>query len=244
MKLYHLSFGLITLLVLASCNNDKDPAEEPATKANIIGSVNLYDEGVTQIDNSGMTIQVEGTEISATTDADGDFTLSDVPFGTYSLIYEKSGYGTYKKFGIEHKDTGSSTKIIQNPSLGETSTTQVTLLSTSVIGNDIQVSITTDPPGNNQNARYVRYFLSIDSNVSNENYSYYSPGLVSHNNPHLTTLSQSDLISAGFSTGQTVYVKAYGDSFYSNEYDDSDLGRRIFSNLNTNAAAAVSFVVP
>ena len=244
MKLNYLNFGLILLIGFTSCSKDKDPTPEPITKANIIGSVNLYDEGVTQIDNSNMMVKVEGTGISAATDADGDFTLSDVPFGTYTLIYEKSGYGTFKKFDIEHANTGSSTIIIENPSLGESSTTQVTDLTVNVNGNDVLVSIITDPAGSNGNTRYIRYFLSADANVSNENYTFYSQGLISQINPYEITLSQSDLTNAGFSSGQTVHVKAYGDSFWSNEYDDPDLGRKVFPNLNMTSANSVSFIVP
>ena len=244
MKLNYLTFGLVVLLGITSCSTEEDPTPEPITEANIIGSVNLYDEGETQIDNSNMTVKLEGTGFSTTTDADGDFTLMEVPFGTYTLIYEKSGFGTFKKFDLEHTNTGSSTIITKTPSLGETSTTQVTALTTSVNGNDIQFSITTDPGGNNGNARYVRYFLSTDSNVSNENYTYYSAGLISQINPYEITLSQNDLTSAGFSSGQTVYMKVYGDSFWSNEYDDTDLGRKVFPNLNMTSSNSVSFVVP
>ena len=244
MKLNYLTFGLMSLLIFTSCSKDDDPTPEPITKANIIGSVNLYDEGVTQIDNSNMTVQVQGTGLSAITDADGDFTLLDIPFGTYAIIFEKSGFGTFKKFDLEHTNTGSSTIITENPSLGESSTTQVTALTSSVNGNDIQISITTNPAGNNGNTRYVRYFLSADPNVSNENYTYYSPGLVSQINPFEITLSQNNLSGAGFSSGQTVYVKVYGDSFWSNEYDDPDLGRKVFPNLNMTSANSVSFVVP
>ena len=244
MKLNYLTFGLMSLLIFTSCSKDDDPTPEPITKANIIGSVNLYDEGVTQIDNSNMTVQVQGTGLSAITDADGDFTLLDIPFGTYAIIFEKSGFGTFKKFDLEHTNTGSSTIITENPSLGEISTTQVTALTSSVNGNDIQISITTNPAGNNGNTRYVRYFLSADPNVSNENYTYYSPGLVSQINPFEITLSQNNLSGAGFSSGQTVYVKVYGDSFWSNEYDDPDLGRKVFPNLNMTSANSVSFVVP
>lgn len=244
MNLNYLILGLVILLGFTSCNKDEDTTPEPVTKANIIGSVNLYDEGVMQIDNSKLIVKVEGTELSATTDTDGDFTLSDVPFGTYTLIYEKSGFGTFKNYDIEHTNTGSSTIITENPSLGEISTTQITALESSVNGNDIQVSITTNPAGNNSNTRYVRYFLSTNSNVSNENYAYYSSGLVSQINPLIITLSHDDLISAGFSSGQTVHVKAYGDSYWSNEYDDPALGRKVFPNLNMISANSASLIVP
>jgi hypothetical protein len=191
-----------------------------------------------------MTVKVEGTTpaISATTDANGDFTLSDVPFGTYTILYEKSGFGTFKKFDIEHEN--NATAILNTPSIGEISTTQITNLEANVSGNDIIISVTTNPAGSNGNTRYVRYFLSTDSNVSSENYTYFSPGLVSQINPKEITLSNNDLTSAGFSTGETVFVKVYGDSFWSNEYNDPDLGRNVFPNLNMTSTNSVSFIVP
>ncbi len=236
--------GLIILLGIASCSEDNDPTPEPITKANITGSVNLYDEGTTQIDNSNMTIRIEGTTpaISATTDANGNFTLPDVPFGTYTILYEKSGFGTFKKFDIEHEK--NATAILNTPSLGEISTTKIINLETNVSGNDIIISVTTNPAGNIGNIRYVRYFLSTNSNVSSENYTYFSPGLVSQINPKEITLSNNDLTSAGFSSGETVFVKVYGDSFWSNEYDDPDLGRNIFPNLNMTSTNYTSFIVP
>jgi hypothetical protein len=243
-KLHYLTLSLLLILGFTSCSDSGDSTPAPITKANIIGSVNLYDEGTMQIENSGMTVKLEVTGFSATTDTNGDFTLLDSPFGTYILIYEKSGFGTFKTFNLEHTNTGAPTIITVTPSLGETSTTQVTELAASVNGNDVLISATTNPAGNNGNTRYVRYFLSADSNVSNENYTYYSPGLVSQINPYEITLSQNDLTSAGFSSGQTVYVKVYGDSFFNNEYEDTNLGRKVFPNLNTTSANSVSFVVP
>lgn len=248
MKLNYLILGLIVLVGFSSCNNDDDnETPQPITKANIIGSVNLYDEGVTQIDGSGMTLTVEGTSplITATTDENGEFTLSDVPFGTYTVSYTKVFFGPFRKFSIEHNNsTGSPTIITETPSLGQSSTTQITALSAMVIGTDVEISVTTDPAGNNSNTRYFRYFLSDNSDVSNENYTFYSEGIVSQINPRVVTLSQNDLTDAGFSSGSTVHLKAYGDSFWSNAYDDPELERMVFPNLNENSANSVSFVVP
>jgi len=249
MKLHYLILGLIVLVGFSSCNDDDDDNETPPpiTKADIIGSVNLYDEGVTQIDGSGMTVTVEGTSpiITATSDENGEFTLSDVPFGTYTVSYTKVFFGPFRKFSIEHNDpTGLSTIIAETPSLGQSSTTEITALSAMVIGTDVEILVTTDPAGNNSNTRYFRYFLSDNSDVSNENYTFHSEGIVSQSNPRELTLSKSDLTDAGFSSGSTVYLKVYGDSFWSNAYDDPELERMVFPNLNENSANAVSFVVP
>ncbi|CAM1357746.1 carboxypeptidase-like regulatory domain-containing protein [Tenacibaculum xiamenense] len=246
MKLKHLTFGIIALLGIVSCGGDDNPTSEPVTKANIIGSVNLYDEATTQVDNSNMMIKVEGItpSISATTNSEGSFTLQEVPFGTYSISYEKQGFGTFKKFNIEHSNTGSSTILTGAPSLGQMSTTTVTGVTATANGNNIVVSVTTNPAGTNSTARYIRYFMSKNESISHENYTFHSSGITIRINPIEITLSQSDLTNAGFSSGETVYIRAYGDSFWSNEYEDPNLNRKIFPNLNSSTVNAVSFVVP
>lgn len=231
------------VVVLFSCKKSSDITPAP-TKANIIGSVNLYNEGTTPIDKSGMTVKIENTAFSAITNTDGKFTFTDVPFGTYSFSYEKTGFGTSKKYGIEHSSTGSYTALPFIPSFGQLSSTQVTGLAASTSSGNIILSVTTNPAGSNGNRRYVRYFLSTSSTVSHENYSFYSPSLVVQINPFDITLTPVDLTSRGFTPGQTVYVKAYGDSFWSNDYSDPILNRQIFPNLSFNAANAASFIVP
>lgn len=239
-------FVLVGLILFNSCKKDETADPEPAAKANIIGSVNLYDEGTVQLDQSNMTVTLEALSpmISATTDGNGEFTLVDVPFGVYNIVYEKSGFGTYKLINLEHKNTGSSTVITVAPSLGQKSTTEVTNISTSTNGDTVKISFTTVPSANVGNTRYQRYFLSANSNVDNENYLYSSPNFGKQITPGETRILKNELLNHGFTSGQTVYIKIYGDSFWSNDYDDPDLGRRVFPNLNTNSANAVSFMVP
>lgn len=244
MFLRRLLLSLIILYISTSCKSDDESSSVLITKADITGSVNLYDEGTTQIDNSNMLVKIEGItpEISALTDNNGDFILYDVPFGNYTIVYEKEGFGKFKRFDLVHENT--LTVIPNTPSIGKTSTTHITNLQVNTIDEDIVVSITTDPSGNLGNTRYIRYFLSTDSNVNNENFTYFSPGLISQINPKEITLSVDDLSSAGFSSGETVYVKVYGDSFFSNKYYNPNLERYIFPNLNITTVNALSFVIP
>lgn len=245
MKLLPLSWSFILILFITSCsNNDDGPAA--ATKANISGSVNLYNESTNQVDNSNMTVSVLGTTplISAVTDAEGRFVLSNVPFGTYTLEYTKSGYGTYKKFGVVHGTNGQATALTTIPSLGQVSTTSITGLTASASANQVVLSMSTNPSGSAANRRYVRYFLSTSQSVGATNYSYYSPVFTSQINPFEKTILATELISAGFTSGQQVYVRAYGDSFWDNAYDSTEFNRRIFPNLNPTTVPATSFIVP
>ncbi|WP_298537879.1 carboxypeptidase-like regulatory domain-containing protein [uncultured Algibacter sp.] len=245
MKLNYLTFGLVVLLGISSCSKDEDPTPDPITKANILGSVNLFDEGVTQIDNSNMTVSIDGTTFSVSTDVNGDFELTDIPFGSYTIVYEKSGYGTFKKFDIEHKNTGSSTVIMNTPSLGQKSSTSITNLTLSSSSNfPAIISATTEPEANNANPKYIRYFFSTDPSISSENYEYAIETFQVNNTPYNYNLSQEAIDVLGYTSGTTVYVKCYGESYYGNNYPDPSLAKDIFPNLNPNSASAVSFVVP
>lgn len=87
-----LKFALFfALFIAAACSKDGGRDPVPA-KANITGSVILYDASVTQVDKSGMKVSVECSSplISATTDNNGKFTLTDVPFGTYMCLCMKN----------------------------------------------------------------------------------------------------------------------------------------------------------
>jgi hypothetical protein len=245
MKLLPLSWSFILILFITSCSsNDDSPAA--ATKANISGSVNLYNESTNLVDLSNMTVSVLGTMplISAVTDAEGKFVLSNVPFGTFTLEYTKNGYGTYKKFGVVHGTNGQATALTATPSLGQVSTTSITGITASTSANQVVLSISTNPGGSAANRRYIRYFLSTSQSVSATNYSYYSPVFTSQINPFEKTILATELISAGFTSGQQVYVRAYGDSFWDNAYDSSEFNRRIFPNLNANTVPAATFIVP
>jgi len=239
---------ILSLILLGAfaCSKDNSIEPDPITKVNIVGSVNLYDEGTLPLDNSGMTVTIEGLspQISATTDSDGKFRLMDVPYGDYSLRFEKDGYGTYRLLNLAHAEGNDFTSITKSPSLGQISTTQITQLTASVSGTDVIISATTSPAGNTGNRRYIRVFYGETDEVSNENYSSFSETMLSQINPKDLTITQAKLIDMGFTSGQMVYVKVYGTSFWGNSYDDPNLNRHVFPNLNATHADAVSFVVP
>ena len=239
---------ILTAFVVFSCSSSDDSSDNnpPAqTTADIIGSVNLYDEGTNLVNGGGMTVRlIDPSAGSTVTDNSGNFTLSDIPAGTYTLSFEKTGYGTFQIPNLQHASNGGNTIITESPSLGQSSSTMITGLFAKVVDDVVRITIATDPAGNNGNPRYIRYFLSTQADVSASNYQYNSPGFTVQINPANLQFSASDLQGFGFSSGDTVYMKVYGDSFWSNTYTDPDTSLSVYPNLNDTSPAAVSFMVP
>lgn len=238
---------LLSLVFLAGCKKDDDPAVDTVPNAaDISGSVFLYSEGTDRVANDGMTVAVANVDParSAVTDASGKFVIKDVPLGTHILTFSKSGYGTYKMFDIAHVKDDQTTAITTIPSLGAVSSTQVTALTANVSGGEVSIQATTTPAGSANSSRYVRLFMHTAANASSVFYTAYSPTFVARINPYVKTYTKAELNAMGFASGTTVFVRVYGDSYWSNQFDDPGLDKRVFPNLNPNSAAAVSFVVP
>ena len=230
------------LLPLASaCGEEDDPLPNPPS-ADIRGQVKLYDEGTNEVSGSGMTVFAEGLRIEDVTDGEGRFLLEDVFLGQVALAFEKPDYGTYKLFIDDLSDNLNLTEI---PALGKISKTDV--ITNSVTTQDMEVRISSVTTGTNSPTRYLRYFFSSRSDVSAESYDAFLEQPVESDpgtNPAVLAITKQELNDLGFASGSTVHARVYGESFYSNDYEDPTLGRRVFPNLFEDTAQSVQFQVP
>ena len=240
----YLSLAIGIFLLATACSKDDGPEPDPTT-APITGTVALYDEGPNAVEKNGMTVTVDGTTLKATSGADGKFTIANVPFGNKTLLFEKTGYGTHKVFNVDHKlNSGLGTALTNTVSLGRSSTTTITDLSGAASGGDYVVNPTTSPAAFNGAPKYVRLFFHNANTVSNTVYTKYSDAYTIRINPGNITLTKTYLNGLGFASGSTIYVRAYGESFFSNNYTDPTLTREVFPNQNSTSAAAIAIVVP
>lgn len=232
---YILVFGLLC----SSCGNSENPDTLPTSGA-ITGSVLLFGEGSASLLPAGMQVSIENSNqlIKATTDNSGKFTLENVPFGTYTLSYEKEGFGTYKKPEVLHEAV--LTPITITPSLGQLSTTQVTEVRMERSGSTLITYVTTDPVGSINSRRYIRYFFGTTPDVSSTKYTAYSETYVVQDTPYYRTFAASQLTQLGINPTGTIYMRVYGDSFFSNEYLDSNTKKMVFPNLNPTTVSAKS----
>ncbi len=68
----------------------------------------------------GATIIIEGTTIGGVTDAEGFFTLNDIPSQTYNIVANFLGYATQTKFNVIVKSVGTADLLFKLEELSET----------------------------------------------------------------------------------------------------------------------------
>jgi hypothetical protein len=227
------------------------------TKGAITGSIIMYDDkgNANADDKAGVKVSLlkGGVEVSkATTLTTGKFAFANVPYDTYDMSYSRSDIGTYKVFNVTHAYNASATvngTLLSTIQLGQLSSTSITAFTfqdstyNGVPGMSYTISVSPDPSTTSRG--FFRIFMSLDPQVSNANYGVVATprSLISNNATGGFTRDELRTIY-GFSSGQTVYMIAYGESAQPNDYTDPVSGKRIFPNLNMTTQPAFSFIVP
>ena len=234
--------SVVLVIVLVSCNDDSDDA---VTEYDIYGSVSLYDEFGYKTDDHSMFVTAvnSGPGISGITDVIGVYVIKNVPFGTYKLVFEKEGFGTYVMNNIKHEDNGYPTRIPVIPLLSERSTTAVKIVTVETSGDTIFISMFVDPDAELLKDRYVRLFFDEQSSVSDSVYKDYTDKITVNKVPFTQEFLKDHFYEMGFEPGQKVWFKVYGDSYYSNSYYNDD-SVKVFPNLNHDTPPALSFELP
>jgi hypothetical protein len=243
----------IALILLTTCFIACDKADPgPATNGKLTGLIQTWDDKSTAIaDKGGITIKTEYPSVySTTTDTSGKFSFDNLDFDKYDISFSKPGYGTYRIFSYAHNNNPATTPTVNTIPLinfAKISTTAITNLVylkanvNGVIGVSFQVTVTPNPT--TLKRAFIRYFLSSSTSVSDTSYTVYTPPIGTSTTVATDGFTNDELTGYGFSKGQKIYIKAYGESLRSNDYDDPNLRKRVFPNLNPTSAPAISFVM-
>jgi len=88
MKILYLFIVIISLAIISGCSKDNNPVT-PSTKGSISGKIADQTSGNPI---SGASINTQPATTTVTSDNAGNYTLSDVEEGSYSLTVSKDGY--------------------------------------------------------------------------------------------------------------------------------------------------------
>lgn len=240
---------LTILLMFYGCDKFKgkdgqDGISAPTLTGDLIGYAYLYDEsGNRLVENSGITVTVEGKNIGTTTGSDGRWVITGLATGTYTIAFSKVGYGTKKAVGMQYVGGGQAfygeVDLFTIPSFTVTG-----LYATATATN---ITIAGSLTGVLPKLKGVRLFFGTTPSVSPEPKDYVvAPSL--QNFASQTTFSvfwgATWFYLNGFSAGQTIYIVAYAESSPSNHYTDIATGKYYYTDINPTPSNVVSVVVP
>ena len=249
-KIYLRSLLLfaVACLVLTGCKDDDE--KEPAPTGGVSGELRLADEFGTELtDHSGMSISVTQGPIVTLSETAGTYKLSGLPSGDFDLIYEKDGFGTFKKFDIQVVGGANTTVLNGIDYLGQKSTTVISNLTVTLNApaHTFNIGCTISPAPTASQPRPFRLFFGETNTVNHAGYRYAPSNtwLATGSSGAILNYDPAELYTNGFTSGETVYLVAYGESKFSNSYTDPETGKKVYPNVNAAAPSnVVSFILP
>ncbi len=261
-----LSVAVAATLLLGGCKGkDGDPGPAGATGApgtagapgptgqnltgNITGFVNPVDEFGSPVAKAGVTVTVDNLTpaVSATTDVDGRYTLLNVPSGTYNLTYSRPGLATFKRFAFGHIG-GAVASYLGTFTLSQVSQLLVGLSASTFANSNINIglSFSSAPP---RTSFPVALFASLSPNLTPLTgtplvVTNFTTTPATTNYQAAFSVGRANLNNAGFPSGSTIYLAAYGSTSSTSAYVDPATGRVVYPALNPVPSNVVAVTVP
>jgi len=261
MKLFKLtlaSLAILSTLLIESCSKQTGPEGPtgpagPKLTGKLTGFTNVFDQYGTKLLTSlaGVTVSIDGTTKTTTTDANGKYSFDSLTTGIYSLTYTLANYGTVKTPSIEF--TGGGEAFLGNKGLSAIpnfNVSAITITDSAAKGNIYvtgQLSATDTKP--RQVAIFIGNSTATSFNPSNYLTYYTVTNKINAANPNgtnfLLAIPHTDLYAAGLATGSTAYFAVYslGLPATASAYVDENTGRTVFTAIG-NSSSAGSILVP
>lgn len=239
----------LILLIIITTGCEKTEQFPLNLKGTIKGEIIPRNEfGPANDDYEGFSIQLEGSEplISTSTDIDGNYELKNIPTGTYNLIISKEGYGEYQKQGLQI--VGGDEPLYFKAALNKKSSTTIENISHEIVnGTEIYLrgtvyhNIPFDIPTVPHEA-VIRYFVHGSENPSGTDYS--GTNTLIFNGESGTQFNyRINIDKKKYPSGSTIYLIAYGCSYYDLGFYDLLSNLYIYSSIGTGSNIA-SITIP
>jgi len=233
--------GMVALIT--GCN---DSPQTLVLSGDIVGYSTLCDLNGNPIPNdTGITVSVEGKNLTATTNSLGQWDLAGLTTGIYNIDISKSGYGSRKI--LDFQFVGGGQADAGNVGLYQIPSYSVTKLSDTVENTIVYISgIFSGPLPTDLMFASLYLFLDTVPSVSSDPKKYLASTSITNaaDTSFSAGINPTYLQKSGFSGGQTIYMVAYASSANPVGYTDFETGNQVFTGLNPTASNVVSFKMP
>jgi hypothetical protein len=248
---YCASIGAV--LCDAGCSSNSTGSSSPSLSGSMSGFVALYQsDGVQAPSSDGVTVSVQGTSLSTTTDSTGKWTIDGITTGGYTVLFTKTGYGMSEQQNVQFSagtDFLGTTTMVQPPTFS-VGINPLYSMADSLGALEVFFSV-----GNLQTpyGGIVLIAAGENSKVNAGDPTQYLYALIPPNGSPVY-LFKSNLYAAGFKSGSTAYIVAYPlfeynasgtgtfGSYYSCYLDDAT-GRTVYTSLGV-ASNVIALTVP
>lgn len=216
-------------------------------RGSLIGYVNSYGNLAVPAGLSDAEVTLEGTDplVTRNTNSNGKFEVSDLQTGTYNLIFNKAGYGTFKILGYSFVGgdvaaTAPSVMLYPLPNIEiNDASVAVTRYGDAAYGAFTVFTETSEPA---VRSGYFRYYLSKEPDVSSMRYletgilgSYSQTG--SHN-------MQTSFDVNRFAPGSNLYLVIYPCTEQFANYLDIETGKKIYCSVGESNTGVITITIP
>jgi hypothetical protein len=233
------SFVLVIIVLFSSCKKSEDNPADAGNANTVTGFVELYDTvNVMMKSHTGVVVSASGSSKQAITDQTGKFNLSIEESGTYTLTFQKGGFGSFKKYGINTPATIEKLRLGQQPVRKMTSLGALKMNGTIKISFSVTTAIK-DPKG------YIFYFNTADNVSSAPGENVFALAVYADSTNNNTFIVDSTTIRRmGVRNSQMLSIIGYGFNSSAPTYVDMDLNRTVYTGTGPTGSSIVKVSAP
>jgi hypothetical protein len=245
-----ISFFLVLIILVASCTKENSKVPDNVVNTNnndvvvMTGTVSQYDvyDHLTSLNLSTIQVKLIGANFITNCDTNGNFTLTNIPKGTYQIEINKSGFGLTRRNITLNSDYNASYQISEVPqwnmTLGAAHDTTQSFAGVMTAGFSFSVFVNAV----DAQTRNVQIYYNNKSGINPLNTGTFKGKNTCWSNPNeatftfFTPYSQCSTFSA---SGDTLFYKVCPISYKSSIEDSSSN----FLNTSVNVNGPESFFI-